>query len=149
MLSLLFLETQIISFSNHYVLMARVLKEKEKKAHRYSRVDFRVSSKKGWVVFLGMSCLSLISGSKSGSWLTQKRQNSHWYKAQAVIYIGCEYNCTQWPTKFYLFIGKIIPSDQFLMAHNVMQCSGVLGLSQLWYKNKLWVLLWPPVLMCH
>lgn len=123
--------------------MARVLKENFKKSIDIPGEILEFQARRDQLFFQ----LSLISVSKSGSWLTQNRQNSHWYRPRAVIYIGCEYNCTQWPTKSYMFIGKIFPSEQFPVAHNVMQCSEVLGLSQLWYKNKLWVLVWPPVLM--
>lgn len=124
--------------------MARVLKEKKKKPTDVPGETLEFQARRDQLFFQ----LSLISGSKSGSWLTQNKQNSPWYRPGAVIYIGREYNCTQWPTKFYMFIGKIFPSEQLLMAHNVMQCSEVLGLSQLWYTNKLWVQVWSPVLMC-
>lgn len=98
--------------------MAKIVKEK-KKSHRYSRQDFRfieLQARRDQLFFQ----LFLISESKSGSRLMENRQNSHWYRPQAVIYIVCEYNCTQWPTKLFMLIGKIFPNEQFLMTHNVM-----------------------------
>lgn len=94
-------------------------RKKKKKKHRYSRRDFRFiefQARRDQLFFQ----LSLISESKSGSWLIENRQNSHWYRPQAVIYIGCEYNGTQWPTNLFMLIGKIFPNEQFLMDHNVM-----------------------------
>lgn len=73
--------------------------------------------------------LSLISESKSESWFAENQQNSHWYRPQEVIYIGCEHSRTQRPTKLFVLVGKIFPNEQFPMATKVMQCSRLLALS--------------------
>lgn len=127
------LEIQTESFSNQYLLRYSRKKKKNNEVHIFQMtlLIYGVPSKGRDLLFFH---LSLISESKSGSWFAENRQNSHWYRPQEVIYIGCEHNHTQWPTKLFMLVGKIFPNEQFPMATNVMQCSRLLVLSPLWWK---------------